>query len=305
MNVRRILVPVDGSQLAEAALPAACSLAQRLGARLLLLHVLERDAPAEVHGEPHLLDAHAAHEYLYEIASSLHGEAFDIELHVHEPGVDEVATSVCRHATEHEADLVVMCAHGRTNLRERLIGRTAARVVRSGTVPVLLRTVRTHEAGEFQLRKLLVPLELRADIEPALDAARTLAGPYRASVTLLSVPESTSPPAARLLPGTAAAAQEFERADLARRLGELAEELRASVPEVDAVVADQRPTPAIVSLSSTLPADLVIAVVDRDLPRARWFEPSTADELLARAELTLLVLKRGAGHDVPGARSAD
>ena len=46
MNVRRILVPVDGSRLAEAALPAACSLAQTPGARLLLLHGLGRDAPA-------------------------------------------------------------------------------------------------------------------------------------------------------------------------------------------------------------------------------------------------------------------
>jgi len=292
MNVRRILVPVDGSRLAEAALPAACSLAQTLGARLLLLHVLERDAPAEIHGEPHLRDAQAAHHYLYELARRLHDEAFDIELHVHEPGVDEVATSVCRHATEHEADLIVMCAHGRTNLRERLIGRNAARVVRSANVPVLLRTARTDDADGFQLRRLLVPLELRADIEPALDAARMLAAPYGASVTLLSVPESTSAPAARLLPGTAALAQELERADLERRLDELADELRKTVPEVSAVVADQRPTPAIVSLSTTLPADLVIAVIDPDLPRARWFEPSTADELLAQPELTLLFLKR-------------
>jgi nucleotide-binding universal stress UspA family protein len=292
MNVRRILVPVDGSRLAEAALPAACSLAQTLGARLLLLHVLERDAPTEIHGEPHLRDAEAAHDYLYELARRLHDEAFDIELHVHEPGVDEVATSVCRHATEHEADLIVMCAHGRTNLRERLIGRNAARVVRSADVPVLLRTVRTDDADGFQLRRLLVPLELRADIGPALDAACTLAAPYGASVTLLSVPESTSAPAARLLPGTAALAQELERADLERRLGELADELRKTVPDVDAVVADQRPTPAIVSLSAALPADLVIAVIDPDLPRARWFEPSTADELLAQPELTLLFLKR-------------
>jgi nucleotide-binding universal stress UspA family protein len=292
MNVRRILVPVDGSRLAEAALPAACSLARTLGARLLLLHVLERDAPAEIHGEPHLRDAQAAHEYLYELARRLHDEAFDIELHVHEPGVDEVAISVCRHATEHEADLIVMCAHGRTNLRERLIGRNAARVVRSADVPVLLRTVRTDDADGFQLRRLLVPLELHADIEPALDAACTLAAPYGASVTLLSVPETTSAPAARLLPGTAALAQELERADLERRLGELADELRKTVPDVDAVVADQRPTPAIVSLSTALPADLVIAVIDPDLPRARWFEPSTADELLAQPELTLLFLKR-------------
>lgn len=298
MNVRRILVPLDGSRLAEAALPAACSLAQMLDAGVLLLHVLERDAPAEVHGEPHLRAAADAHAYLDALAARLREQQLHVELHVHEPGVDEVAASLCRHAGEHDADLLVMCAHGRTNLRTRLIGRTAARVVRHGSVPMLLRTVRTPEAPAFQLRKLLVPLELRADVAPALDAARSLAAPYGASVTLLSVPESTAPAAARLLPGTAALSDEIERAEIDRRLGELAEQLRADVPDVDTVVADQRPTPAIVSLSAALPADLVIVLTDPDMPRPRWFEPSTADELLARPELTLLVLKRAA----PGSR---
>ena len=292
MNVRRILVPLDGSRLAEAALPAACSLAQTLGAAVLLLHVLERDAPQHVHGEPHLRAAADAHGYLDQLAERLRGQGLAVELHVHEPGVDEVATSLCRHATEHRADLIVLCAHGRTNLRERLIGRTAARVVRHGKVPVLLRTVRTPEDEPFALHRVLVPLELRGDIEPALDAARTLAPPYAASVTLLSVPESTAPASARLLPGTAALARELERADLERRLGALVDALRADVRDVTAVVSDERPTSAIVALSAALPADLVIVLTNPDLPAPRWFEPTTADELLARPELTLLVLKR-------------
>jgi len=54
MTFSRILVPLDGSRLAEAVLPAACSIAQKLGARRLLLHVLELDSPVTVHGEPHL-----------------------------------------------------------------------------------------------------------------------------------------------------------------------------------------------------------------------------------------------------------
>ena len=53
-----------GSRLAEAVLPAACSLARTLSARLLLVHVLEREPPAMVHGEPHHADAPQAAAYL-------------------------------------------------------------------------------------------------------------------------------------------------------------------------------------------------------------------------------------------------
>jgi len=43
--LQRLLVPLDGSRLAEGALPVAISLAQHLRARLTLLHVMERSAP--------------------------------------------------------------------------------------------------------------------------------------------------------------------------------------------------------------------------------------------------------------------
>src|SRR5262249_39237985 len=71
MTVNRILVALEGSRLAEAVLPAACSLARTLGARLLLVHVLEREAPATVHGEPHHADADEAAAYLGRLAGEL------------------------------------------------------------------------------------------------------------------------------------------------------------------------------------------------------------------------------------------
>ena len=64
MRFTRILVPLDGSRLAEAVMPAARSLAAKLGARVLLLHVLEREPPEAVHGEPHLGTSQEALTYL-------------------------------------------------------------------------------------------------------------------------------------------------------------------------------------------------------------------------------------------------
>ena len=61
---RHLLVPLDGSRLAESALPAAGELAHRLGASVTLLHVLEPTAPPTVHGDRHLRSPAEAEGYL-------------------------------------------------------------------------------------------------------------------------------------------------------------------------------------------------------------------------------------------------
>ena len=54
---RRLLVPLDGSRLAETILAVVERLAAAYGATVVLLHVIERGAPATVHGERHLRTA--------------------------------------------------------------------------------------------------------------------------------------------------------------------------------------------------------------------------------------------------------
>ncbi len=64
---KHLLVPLDGSTLAELALPAAAYLAHLLPARVTLLHLVERHPPSEVHHDRHLTNATEASEYLAEI----------------------------------------------------------------------------------------------------------------------------------------------------------------------------------------------------------------------------------------------
>ena len=67
---KEILVPLDGSRLAEVALPVAIHLAQQLEASITLLHVVEANPPAKIHGQPHLATAKAAQAYLKRVANS-------------------------------------------------------------------------------------------------------------------------------------------------------------------------------------------------------------------------------------------
>jgi nucleotide-binding universal stress UspA family protein len=291
MTFTRILVALDGSRLAEAILPAARSLARALGARLALVPVLERGAPATVHGEPHHSDLQEATAYLERLAGELRSDGIAVEVHVHERPVGDVAAALDRHAHELGADLIAMCAHGRTNLRTRLVGSIAERILRGGAIPILLRTVRETDEASFALRNLLVPIDFSHDVDAALSAARALAAPCGATVTLLAALEPDSPPTGRLLPGTSAAMRELGLDGLARQLETLAQDLRADVPEVRAIVDPRRPADAIAAVSEEIPADLIVLVTDAHGRLSRWYDPSAAQRLLGRPDMTLLLIR--------------
>jgi nucleotide-binding universal stress UspA family protein len=75
------------------------------------------------------------------------------------------------------------------------------------------------------------------------------------------------------------------------RLGELAGRLRAEVRDVDEIVAADEPTQAILGAADSLPADLIVLVTDAHGGLSSWYDPSTGQQLLKRAELTLLLIR--------------
>ena len=91
---RALLVPLDGSAAAESVLPAAVTLAQRLPARISLLHTLERNAPPQVHGQPHLTTEPDAERYLQRIADKLAAQDVAVTWHAHEAPVGNVPRNI-------------------------------------------------------------------------------------------------------------------------------------------------------------------------------------------------------------------
>src|SRR5664280_859501 len=110
---KHLLVPLDGSRMAEVSLPAAVSLARTLGAAVTLFHVIERDAPQDIHGERHLTSPEEARGYLDEVAARFFPADIPVERHVHVGEVNDVARSIAEHVGELCPDLIVMCTHGR------------------------------------------------------------------------------------------------------------------------------------------------------------------------------------------------
>jgi nucleotide-binding universal stress UspA family protein len=108
--------------MAEAALPAAVFLAEKLQAHITLMHVIEKDAPEKVHGQSHLKHPQEAERYLNELSKRFSSTGIQFDCHVHTTEVDDVAGSIVEHAAEMTSDLIVMCSHGKGAAQHLFLG---------------------------------------------------------------------------------------------------------------------------------------------------------------------------------------
>ncbi len=221
MTLHSILVPLDGSQFGEYALPYALSLARRAQAKLELAHAREPvsafDVPAgSTPEEEDRCAAEQAHAYLADAArrvraaspsvvvttTLLHGEAADA-LHKY-PDVarpenvfltptllhGSVADALCEYTTETQPDLVVLTTHGRGPLSRFWFGSVATDLVQRAPAPVLL--VRPKEtpadlAADPAPRHILIPLDGSPFGEQIIPLAVAVGGLAGAEYRLLRV----------------------------------------------------------------------------------------------------------------------
>jgi nucleotide-binding universal stress UspA family protein len=136
-----ILVPLDGSMVAEAALSHAECLARRLRGKLVLLRVVEPPAPAFAYSgtlapPPVEIEPHQDAElYLAVRAQRLSAEGVAVETFVRDGWPADV---IAYGRGEWEADMIVMGTHGRTGVARLLLGSVAIEVVRRSPLPVML-----------------------------------------------------------------------------------------------------------------------------------------------------------------------
>ena len=148
-----ILVPLDGSRLAEQALEHATALAKGHGATVHLLHVLtqhpggaapigggleadhSRERTAELARQLEEARLTHAQEYLDHTAERLQREGLKTATWVSQGPPDQ---EIVEYVRRNDIDLVVMSTHGHGGIRRLLTGSVTERVVRSGEAPVLV-----------------------------------------------------------------------------------------------------------------------------------------------------------------------
>jgi nucleotide-binding universal stress UspA family protein len=297
-----LLVPLDGSSLAEVTLPIARYLARQLGARVTLLHVLEHDAPEDVHHERHLAQAADAQAYLDALVARDFPAPFVATCHVHAREVRDVARSIIAHAEEHGADLIVLCTHGSVRARDRVQGSIAQQVVAHGNRPVLLvgRRATTDEQA-FACRNVLVALDGQAAHEQSLPVAADLARACGAALRLMGVAptretlDGESAAAGRLLPATTGALLDLLQEQMAAYLEERCTPLRAAGISATYTVGRGDPVAALLEAEQAESFDLIVLATHGKVGLDGFWSGSVTPRLTARAHVPLLLVPVRAG----------
>jgi nucleotide-binding universal stress UspA family protein len=282
-----VLAPLDGSELAERALPGL-ELLHRAGAeRVWLARVLDRDDEAE------------ASEYLTTLATRLRGGGLAVETVVRQ---GEPAETILELVGQFEADVLVMATHGRSGLGRMLYGSVAGSVLERTPVPVLLsrawESQVAHAGGRDAAQRLLVPLDGSQPGEAVLPVVADLAtSPLEAGVVLLRVVE---PPQQRLtgwVPGVVYSdvGSEAEQAEavaylesIGRRLGD-EHGLRGPRVEIDVRVG--RSIDAILEAATAHRSTLVCMVTRAQSGIGDMIVGTVTDGVLRRGSNPLLLIR--------------
>ena len=137
---KRVLLPLDGSAMAEQALPHAVAQAERFRAELILLRAVRPfvngngQSPVEL-GWAEELASEWAHDYLESIATEVRTRGVTVRLVVSRDPAHEAITQF---AEANDVDLIVICSRGESGPSRWLMGSVADRVVRGATIPVML-----------------------------------------------------------------------------------------------------------------------------------------------------------------------
>jgi len=142
MNFKRILVPLDGSPIAESGLRRAIEMCGS-DTELLVLRAAEAySLPGAESSQAQVLVVREAEEYLAEVAAGLAREGIErVETSV---WYGPAAAAIVEAARLRKADLIVMTTHGRSGLGRLIMGSVAESVLRGTTTPILL--LRASEA---------------------------------------------------------------------------------------------------------------------------------------------------------------
>jgi len=176
--IESLLVPLDGSEVGERALPYARALAQATGARVLLVRVVWED-PAQGDARS---DAQA---YLQQVAEELGRSGVIPQVEILE---GDAAEAISLEARRRGADLIVMTTHGRTGVGRWLYGSVAEGVLARARSPVMLVRGWTDESmAPTEVATILVPLDGTDFAEAALPLAREIARMLPAKLVLFRV----------------------------------------------------------------------------------------------------------------------
>lgn len=300
----RILVPLDGSNLSERALPMAVALAKAAHGQVHLLRStlgmwLPLPATEPIYAGPYgvydwlpsneILEdiEREAREYLVSFSHSFAVPDVQWENYV---VASDPAGAIITHAEQKAIDLIVMSSHGRSGLERWALGSVTERVLHRAPCPVMV--VRDADP----VRHILIPLDGSILAEQVLEPALEMAHLLGARVTMLRVCHRETPDRAALdalndiEPGLSETFLDKEQS-----AGDYLQQLRARYhvmePRPELVVSHGHPALTILDFAENNDVDLIAMATHGRTGLRRWIYGSVTEKVLRTTGKSMLVVR--------------
>jgi nucleotide-binding universal stress UspA family protein len=273
--LQRILVPLDGSDLARNVLSQVSRLLLYEDGEVLLVRAVgvPPGDQSDVVEVPSLLQAQAV-KYLEEVAAPLASQGARVRTIARLGNAADVILDV---AAEEKATLVAMSTHGRSGIARWALGSVAEKVLRASPIPVLaVRSFSGETAAgtaELALKKILVPMDAADLSKEIVGPATELAKLFGSEIVLLHVcygMDCTLP-----IPQVTAADGEF----------------RAAGVPVRVVLKRGNPALEILETAAAEKADLIAMTTHGRAGLTRWTLGSVTEKVLRGSTVPLLVAR--------------
>jgi len=285
---KKILVPLDGSKLAEQTLPYARLLADACGATVTLLRVTDPDARLPFSA------SQSASDYLKYTAASLRPLSVDAVEKIGNPA------EVIVDGAKADADcLIAMATHGLTGPRRWFLGSVASKVVQSAANPILL--IRPDEnapaAPTIALKRIVVPLDGSGLAAKVLPHVAMLASKLKLEVQLLrayALPPNAYLTADGVIDQGPARFRKSLHAECEKYLDGKVGGLRADgIETVTATIIEGDAANEIVDLAAGSPQSLIAMSTHGRSGVGRWVLGSVAEKVVQHSRAPVLLIRAG------------
>lgn len=297
----RIIVPLDGSELAESCLPVARGMAQQSGCRVALISVVELSREfmrwagnSKVTESGPVADEIKEREaYLDRIGNTFADTRVDTFVHPGKP-VDQILEMIGVNPNQ----IIVMATHGKSGWRRTISGSVTTRIIHDTHVPIIV--VKGNASGNSndsvtEVNRILVPLDSSFLSESVLKVLQHSVGLQKPAYHVLQVVES----ALELGDGIGVSLDydaymqysQAMNADASEYIRGVAKDLSKKNPNVTWEVRDGEPDRVIHDVAKEWGANLIAMATHGRSGLSRYFLGSTSEKVLRDTELPVMLVR--------------
>jgi nucleotide-binding universal stress UspA family protein len=292
----RILLPLDGSELAEIAIPYVREMSGQLGAEVYVLHVCPPEHQAYL--RMHRLYLDNIGENLRQGIKGEPQSKRELKVYV-EVIIGDPLKAILDYVKQKSISMVVLTSHGNSGLRAWALGNVADKVVREGGVPTLLIRIKEQpfvSNKEGLIQKILLPLDTSDASGIAIPYAVELAKKLKAGIALFSMVQTIYAQNVAGIGGTVVINLDSVDADSQKYtegyLQGVADDIRkAGVEVTQTSLVSMDAASEILEIEKKIQPDLVVMATRGRSNIARWALGSVAEKVLREGDRPILMVK--------------